>query len=224
MSVAKEALLPRGAFSGVGSSAFGGRGPFAAAVLEAVAVAVHLQDVDVVGKPVQQCAGEPFGAKDFGPLFEGKIAGYQRRSAFIALAKGLEEQLGAGLGQRDEAQFIDDEKLIAGQQLLKTHQMLLVAGLDQFADQRRGSRKADTVAALTGRQAEGQRKVSLPGSTVAQQQHVLLAGQELASSQIQNQCFVGLWDGQEVEAVETLDDWELCLPDAALGGPAVAVN
>jgi hypothetical protein len=29
------------------------------------------------------------------------------------LAKGLEEQLGAGLGQRDEAQFIDDEKLIA---------------------------------------------------------------------------------------------------------------
>jgi hypothetical protein len=65
----------------------------------------------------------------------------------------------------DNFTLIDDEKLIAGQQLLKTHQMLLVAGLDQFADQRRGSRKADTVAALTGRQAEGQRKVSLPGST-----------------------------------------------------------
>ena len=30
------------------------------AALEAVALPVHLQDVDVVGEPVQQCAGEPF--------------------------------------------------------------------------------------------------------------------------------------------------------------------
>ena len=47
------------------------RSPFAAAVLEAEAVAVHLQDVDMMSKPVQQCAGEPFGAEDFGPFFEG---------------------------------------------------------------------------------------------------------------------------------------------------------
>ena len=31
-----------------------------AAALEAVALSVHLQDVDVVGEPVQQCPGEPF--------------------------------------------------------------------------------------------------------------------------------------------------------------------
>ena len=133
MSVAKEAQLPRGAFGGVGSSAFGGRGPFAAAVLEAETVAIHLDNVNMMGKPVQQCAGEPFGAKDFGPLFEGKIAGYQRRSAFIALAKGLEEQLGACLGQGDEAQLIDDEKLIASQKLLEAQQMFLVAGADEAA-------------------------------------------------------------------------------------------
>ncbi len=29
--------------------------------------------------------------------------------------KGLEEQRGAGLGQRDETQLIDDKKFIAGQ-------------------------------------------------------------------------------------------------------------
>ena len=33
------------------------------AVLEAVAVAVHLQDVNVVGEPVKQSAGEPLGAE-----------------------------------------------------------------------------------------------------------------------------------------------------------------
>jgi hypothetical protein len=59
-----------------------GRGPFAAAMLEAEAVAVHLQDVDMMGEPVQQCAGETFGAEDLGPLLEGQIAGYQGGSAF----------------------------------------------------------------------------------------------------------------------------------------------
>jgi hypothetical protein len=33
-------------------------------LLEAVAVAVPLQDVDVVGKPVEQSAGEPLGTEN----------------------------------------------------------------------------------------------------------------------------------------------------------------
>ena len=32
-------------------------------MLETVAVAVHLQDVNVVGEPVKQSAGEPLGAE-----------------------------------------------------------------------------------------------------------------------------------------------------------------
>ena len=55
-SVAEEAFLSRGAFEG---SVVGGWIPFAAALLEPVAVAVHFQDVDVMGKAVEQGAGEP---------------------------------------------------------------------------------------------------------------------------------------------------------------------
>ena len=55
-SVAEEAFLPRGAFEG---SVFGGGISFVSALLEAVAIAVHLQDVNVVGEPVQQSAGQP---------------------------------------------------------------------------------------------------------------------------------------------------------------------
>ena len=33
---------------------------------EAIAVAVQLEDVDVMGQPVDQRAGEPFRAKDLG--------------------------------------------------------------------------------------------------------------------------------------------------------------
>ena len=38
---------------------------------EAIAVAVQLEDVDVMGQPVEQRAGEPFRAKDLGPFVEG---------------------------------------------------------------------------------------------------------------------------------------------------------
>ena len=47
------------------------------ALLQAVAVAVHLQDVDVVGEAVEQGSGKALGAKDLGPLLEGQVAGDQ---------------------------------------------------------------------------------------------------------------------------------------------------
>ena len=36
------------------------------ALVEAVTIAVHLQDMDMVGETVQQGPGEAFGAEDFG--------------------------------------------------------------------------------------------------------------------------------------------------------------
>ena len=46
------------------------------AVFEAIAVAVELEDVDVMGQPVEQRAGEAFGAEDLGPFVEGEIRGH----------------------------------------------------------------------------------------------------------------------------------------------------
>ena len=45
------------------------------ALLEAIAVAVHLEDVDVVGEPVEQGARQPLGAEHAGPFVERQIAG-----------------------------------------------------------------------------------------------------------------------------------------------------
>ena len=49
-----------------------------------------------MGDSVQKRAGEPLRAEDFGPLFEGQVACDQRGRALVALAEGLEEQLGSG--------------------------------------------------------------------------------------------------------------------------------
>ena len=41
-----------------------------AALIEAVALAVHLEDVDVVGEAVEQRPGEALGAEHLGPLVD----------------------------------------------------------------------------------------------------------------------------------------------------------
>jgi len=51
----------------------GGRLPaaFAFALFQAVALAVHLQNMHVVGEPIQQRAGQPLRAQHLGPFLEG---------------------------------------------------------------------------------------------------------------------------------------------------------
>ena len=89
----KAAVRRRGQDAG---AAAGGRAGFLA-VFEAIALAVELQDVDVVGQSVEQRARQPFGAEDLGPFVEGQIRGHQRGRLLVALGEDLEEQLGAGL-------------------------------------------------------------------------------------------------------------------------------
>lgn len=46
-------------------------------MVQAVAFAVHLQNVHVVCEPVKQCVCETFGAEGFRPFLERQIAGDQ---------------------------------------------------------------------------------------------------------------------------------------------------
>ena len=62
-----------------------------AAGVQAVAVAVHFEDVDVVGEPVEQCASQALRAEDAGPLVEGQVAGHQYRTSLVAPAEDLEQ-------------------------------------------------------------------------------------------------------------------------------------
>ena len=74
------------------------RGLTPAALVEPVALAIHLEDVDVVGEAVEERAGEALGAEHLGPFVEGQIGGDQGRAPLVALAEHLEQELGTGLG------------------------------------------------------------------------------------------------------------------------------
>ena len=92
--------------------------PFPAAG-KPIAVAVHLEDMHMMGQSVEQGAGEPFGSEHRCPFIERQIAGNQRAAAFVALAEHLEQQFAADGGERDIAQFIQDQQLHAGEMLLQ---------------------------------------------------------------------------------------------------------
>ena len=213
------------------------RGLTPAALVEPVAVTVHLEDVDVVGEAIEERAGEALGAEHLGPFVEGQIGGDQGRAPLVALAEHLEQQLGAGLRQRHEAEFVDDQKLVGGELLLEPQQLLVIAGLDEFVDQRGGGDEADREALLAGRQAETEGDVGLAGPTVAERDEVLAALDVLAAGQLQDQRLVERGDDLEVEADplpgracaaclggEALDHGEARRLDAPLDHAALAVD
>src|SRR5262249_23145554 len=61
------------------------------ALFEAIAVAVHFEDVDVVGQPIEQRAGQPLGPEHAGPFVERQVAGDDGGAALVALAEDFEQ-------------------------------------------------------------------------------------------------------------------------------------
>ena len=114
---------------------------FGFALLEPEALAVHLEDLDVMGQAVEERAGEAFRSKDLGPFIEGQVGGDQDRATLVALAEHLEQQLGAGLGEGHEAQFVDDQELPSGEPFLEPKELLVVPGLHEPVDQGGGGDK-----------------------------------------------------------------------------------
>ena len=116
-------------------------------LLEAVALPVHLQDVNSVSEAVQQGAGQPLRAEDLGPLVEGQVGGDQDRPSLVSLAEDLEEELRAGLGEWDEAKLVDDQQLESGKPLLEVEQSSLIPGFDQLVDQTSSSCGSSSIVA-----------------------------------------------------------------------------
>lgn len=66
------------------------------AVLEAIAITVHFQDVDAAGEAAQQRADEPFLSEYLSLFAERQVGGHPDGVPLAALAKDLEGQFGTG--------------------------------------------------------------------------------------------------------------------------------
>ena len=73
----------------------------------------------MVGEAIEKGSGETLGSEHLGPLIEGQVARDDDRSLLVTLAEHLEQQLGAGLRERDEAQLVDDQQFVPAELLLQ---------------------------------------------------------------------------------------------------------
>jgi len=86
------------------------------AVLEAPTVVAGLDDVAMMGQPIEHGGCHLGVAEHLRPIGEGQIGGDQQRRVLIKFADQVEQQPSAGLTEWQIAEFVDDE--IVAQQLL----------------------------------------------------------------------------------------------------------
>src|SRR3546814_19379026 len=96
-------------------------------------------------------------------------------AALVALGEDLEEEFGAGLGQRHEAQFVDDEELQSGEPFLEPEELLVVTCLHELVDQGGGGGKAARESFLAGGLPTAEGDTGLSGACVAARATVLPA-------------------------------------------------
>ena len=75
---------------------------------EAPAFVAGLDDVAMVRKAVEERGGHLGVAEDRRPFAEGEVRGDDDRSALVETADEVEQQLSAGLGEGQIAEFVEE--------------------------------------------------------------------------------------------------------------------
>lgn len=87
---------------------------------EAIALSVGFENVDSVGKPVEECPGEALGSEDLGPVFEWEVGSDHEALTLIGSADHFKEQFCTCLGRRHVSQFVQYQELLTFQLLVES--------------------------------------------------------------------------------------------------------
>ena len=93
---------------------------------------------------------------------------------FVGAAEHFEEEFGAGLGERDIAELVEDEEAASGQSLEDAFESAIVSGLDDLGDERGDGAEADVFSLGAGGMSEYGADVGLGGAGVSHYQNVLV--------------------------------------------------
>src|ERR1700722_5742144 len=75
---------------------------------EAVALAIHLENLRVVGQAVQKRRRHPLALEDLVPLAEGEVARHQDAATLVAVGEDSEQELDPASAHRDVSQLVAD--------------------------------------------------------------------------------------------------------------------
>ena len=175
-----------------------------ATALEAPAVVSSFDDVAVVSEAIEQ-RGRHFGVgEDAGPFAEGEIGGDDDRGALVEPADEVEQELTAGLGKGQIAEFVENDEVHAGE-VIGNPALPAIAGLSlEPIDEIDHVIEAATRAGPDAAAGNCDRQVGLAGGGFADQQGIMLLSEESAASEIAHQ---GLVDrgAVELEVIEILN-------------------
>ena len=200
-------------------------------VLEAPAFVAGFDDLAVVGETVELRGGHLGIAEHAGPFAKGQVGSDDDGCAFVEFADQVEQELPAGLGKGQIAQFIGDQEVEAGAQIggpaLQFGSGFGVELVHQIDD-------VEEPAPASGpdaRPGNADGEVDFAGACAADQHQVALVIKEVAGGKITDQGLVDI-SGFEVELFQLLcqgqlgdghlvfDRPRLLLPD--LGGEQIA--
>jgi hypothetical protein len=178
------------------------------AVLEPPAGIAGLDDIAVMGQPIQHGGGHLGVAEDLRPIGEGEVGGDQQRRVLIELADQMEQQLAAGLAERQIAEFVDDDEIVAqqllGQAATATGRLFLFELVDQIDQVEEASSRA---GADDGR-GHGDAEMGFAGAGAADEDGVALGVEERAGGEFAHLPFIDRRVGKD-ELVDVLEDREL---------------
>ena len=103
---------PGGAGRGCGAGASAGWSALVVAALEAPAVVAGLDDVAVMGETIEQRGGHLGVPEHAGPFAEGQVCGDDDRGVLVEPADEMEQELAAGLGEGQIAEFVEDDEVM----------------------------------------------------------------------------------------------------------------
>ena len=112
-------------------------GGFRRTVLEAEAVVAGLQNVAVVGEPIEQRGRHLGVAEDRGPLAEAEVGGDDDAGAFVEPAEQVEEQSPARGAERQVAEFVEDDEAKSRLASYRSRQGGTFAFAEDLAEKRR---------------------------------------------------------------------------------------
>src|SRR3954468_2902280 len=78
---------------------------------EAVALAVHLENLRVVGQAVQERCRHPLALEDLVPLAERKVARHQDAPTLVAVGEDSEQEFDPASAHRDVSQLVADQQV-----------------------------------------------------------------------------------------------------------------
>jgi hypothetical protein len=128
----------------------GGAGGGGAAFSEAVALAFEGDHGGVVHESVDQRGGDHRVAEDLAPGFEPAVAGDHDAAALVAARDQGEEQVRGLAFEREVADFVDDQQLVALDAFEFLVEGVALLGFFESADPLLGGGERDAVAVLAG--------------------------------------------------------------------------